>query len=73
MNEVTSRLAVVETKLDRVITDLEDDRGRAAHNNMELTARVDRIDLSQRRSDRIVYMGLGALGLLQFILQARGS
>lgn len=69
MKEFSERVAVVETKIDRVIADMEEDRAHAAHSNVEVIGRIDRIDTAQRKTDRIIYMGLGGLALLQVVLQ----
>lgn len=70
MKEFTNRLTIVETKLDRVIEDIETHRSQAAHRSSELNGRIESIDIAQRKTDKIIYMGLGGLGLLQFVLQA---
>jgi len=62
-------LKLHEQQLGRIVSDIESEKGTRSRLNSEFTHRLDQIDAQQRKLERIIYMGLGALGILQFLLK----
>jgi vesicle coat complex subunit len=74
-NEV--ELAILRAEVKRIISDIESEKATRARANMELLRRIDESDdrtaekleevrQDQRKSDRILYMILGGLAVIQF-------
>lgn len=62
------KLAQLEGQMSRFAEDLESEKGTRARVNAEFTRQLSQIDTNQRRMERIIYMGLGGLAVLQFFL-----
>lgn len=62
------RVAVLETQVDRIVSDLESEKGTRARVNIEINDKLDKIDDRGRKTERIIWMGLGGLGVLQFVI-----
>lgn len=66
------KLTQLEAQIDRLVSDAESEKGTRARVNSDFTKRLDTIDENQRKLERIIYMGLGGLAVLQFLLAMRG-
>lgn len=65
------KLTQLEAQVDRLVSDAISEKGTRARVNSEFSRRLDTIDQNQRKLERIIYMGLGGLGVLQFLLSLR--
>jgi hypothetical protein len=74
-----SDIAVLKAQWARIVADIESEKATRARVNHELLQRIDESDdrtaerfdevrREQRKSDRVLYMILGGLVLIQFIL-----
>lgn len=66
--EQVIKLTQLEAQVERLVSDAISEKGTRARVNSEFTRRLDLIDTNQRRMERIIYMGLGGLAVLQFLL-----
>lgn len=63
------KITQMEAQLERLTSDQESEKGTRARVNTEFSRRLDQIDANQRKLERIIYMGLGGLAVLQFLLK----
>lgn len=63
-----TRVAVLEVQVGRIVSDIESEKATRARVNEDIIDKLDKMDTAQRRTEKILYMGLGALAVLQFIL-----
>jgi len=63
-----TRLTVLEVQVKRIVSDIESEKGTRSRAGSDLNARLDQIDHAQRKQERILYIGMGALGALQFLI-----
>ena len=77
MSNYESEIAVLRTQVHRIISDIESEKETRARVNGMLFKRIDEsdertaekieeLDHNQRKSDRIIYMMLGGLAVIQF-------
>lgn len=66
--EQVIKITQLEAQVGRLASDQESEKGTRARVNAEFTRRLDQIDASQRKLERIIYMGIGGLAVLQFFL-----
>jgi hypothetical protein len=77
MSNQEAELAVLKSQVDRIVSDIESEKATRARVNNELLRRIDESDdrtaekieevkHDQRKSDRILYMILGGLAVIQF-------
>lgn len=59
----------MEAEIGRLQSDRESEKGTRARTNALIHQRLDAIDQQQRKLERIIWMGMGALAALQFILR----
>ena len=60
-----------EQQLGRLLSDIESEKGTRARLNAEFTRRLDAIDASQRKLERIIYMAAGGLAVLQYLISLK--
>lgn len=58
----------METQMERILADLDSEKGTRARVNANLVEKLDLIDDRQRKMERIIWMGLGGLAVLQFAI-----
>ncbi len=78
MDAEAIELAVLKMQVDRIVSDIESEKATRSRVNMELMHRIDEsdnrtaekieeLDRNQRRSDRLIYMMLGGIAVIQFV------
>lgn len=63
------RMLSMELQMARYTSDLESEKSTRARVNSDINAKLDKISENQDRTNRIVYMMLGGLTVLQLVLQ----
>lgn len=62
------KLTQLETQIDRFTSDLESEKATRSRVNSDIMSQLKEIISDQQKSDRIIYMGLGGLAVLQFVV-----
>jgi hypothetical protein len=62
------RVAILETQIGRISSDIESEKGTRARINDRIMESLSTIDAAQRKTEKILWTGLGALGVLQFVI-----
>lgn len=62
------RIAVLETQMGRIVSDIESEKETRARVNSDIMIALKEHSEAQSRTDKILYMGLGGLATLQFVL-----
>lgn len=62
------RIAILETQMGRIVSDIESEKDTRARVNSEIMESLRAIDSAQRKTEKIIWSGLGALAVLQFAL-----
>lgn len=62
-------MLAVELQQARYNAELESEKGTRARVNSDINAKLDKISENQERTNRIVWMMLGGLSVLQVVLQ----
>lgn len=65
-NDIEVRLAVLETQMERVVSDQESEKATRARVNIDIMAQLREIASDQRKTDKIIWSGIGGLAVLQF-------
>lgn len=68
LDDTEVRLAVLETQMERIVSDIESEKATRARVNSEIISQLQAIDQAQRKIEKIIWTGLGGLGVLQFAL-----
>jgi hypothetical protein len=63
------RIGVLEYQVGRIVSDIESEKGTRMRTNQAILDEIVELKKAQRTSDRIIWTALGALGLLQWVLQ----
>ncbi len=66
---MAERMLAIELQMARFISDVESEKRTRAMVNSDINAKLDKISEIQDRTNRIVYMMLGGLTVLQVVLQ----
>lgn len=62
------RVAILETQVHRLVSDVTSEKETRARSNSNLSEQLTGLDDRQRKIEKIIYMGLGGLAALQFII-----
>lgn len=62
------RLAILETQIERIVSDIESEKGTRARVNSDIIAQLHAIDTTQRKLEKMLWMGIGGLAVLQFLV-----
>lgn len=63
-----TRLAILEMQMGRIVSDIESEKGTRARTNEQLFRENKEIRDTQEKHSRMLYMGLGGLMVLQFVI-----
>ena len=66
---LTTRVTVIETQLERIVSDIESEKGTRSRINSEHDRKVDALTTAQDRTNRILYSMLGGFAVIQVLLQ----
>lgn len=72
-NEITIKVVQIEEQLARLVSDAESEKDTRRRVNEGLSKQLREIEDRQRKQERIIYMGLGGLAVLQFILSLKSG
>lgn len=64
---VIVRLTVLESRIKRIESDIESEKRTRANANALINAKLDKQSEHMSKQDKIVYIGLGIVGALQFL------
>jgi hypothetical protein len=67
MNDLTTRVIVLETKMARIVSDIESEKGTRARSHTDLHGRFDVLETRLRRSEFLLAGAGGAIVLLQVL------
>jgi hypothetical protein len=59
---------VLDSQVHRIVADIESEKGTRARLNIALTDSIDGMDKRLRLVERSIWIGFGALGVIQFFL-----
>jgi len=62
------RLSVLEDQMGRIVSDIESEKATRARTNDTVMGMLKGIDLCQRKTEKLVWCGLGGLAVLQFVI-----
>lgn len=63
------RMARMEIQMERIVSDIESEKGTRARINSDIYAKLEKIQDAQQQTNRILWMMLGGLMVLQIVLQ----
>jgi hypothetical protein len=66
---IQSRVTRIEMQMERYTSELESEKATRARVNSDVYAKLDRISEKQDQTNRIIWMMLGGLGVLQIVIQ----
>lgn len=66
--EQVIKIIQLEKQVERLLSDATSEKGTRARVNSEFTRRLEAIESNQRKLERIIYMSMGGLAVLQYIL-----
>lgn len=72
-HEQVIKIVQMEEQIARLVSDAESEKDTRARANSSITASLKEIELRQSKLERIIYMGLGGLGVLQFLLSLKSQ
>lgn len=64
-----NRVTRIEIQMERYTAELESEKGARARVNSDIYAKLDRISEKQDQTNRIIWMMIGGLAVLQVVLQ----
>lgn len=64
----SDRLTRMETQMARIIADIESEKGTRARTNEDIYDKLEKIRDVQDRTNRIIYMMVGGLMVIQIVL-----
>jgi hypothetical protein len=70
--EQALRIVKLEEQMARLASDAESEKDTRSRSNDRISVALREIELRQTKLERIIYMGLGGLGVLQFLLSLKG-
>jgi len=59
----------MEIQMERIVSDIESEKGTRARINSDIYAKLEKIQDAQQQTNRILWMMLGGLMVLQIVLQ----
>ena len=59
----------MEIQMERIVSDIESEKGTRTRINSDIYAKLEKIQDAQQQTNRILYMMLGGLMVLQIVLQ----
>ncbi len=71
-HEVTIKIVQIEEQLARLVSDAESEKDTRQRANSSINTSLREIEARLLKQERLIYMGLGGLGVLQFILSLKG-
>lgn len=66
--QLISEVAVLKTQMMRIVSDIESEKDTRARTNADIYGKLEKINDGQDRTNRILYMMLGGLMVLQVLL-----
>lgn len=63
------RMARMEIQIERIVSDVESEKATRARVNSDIYDKLEKIRDAQEKTNRILYMMLGGLMVLQVVLQ----
>lgn len=63
------RMARMEIQMERIVSDIESEKETRSRVNTDIYAKLDKIQGAQEQTNRILWMMLGGLMVLQIVLQ----
>lgn len=66
---IHQRVTRIEIQMERYTSELESEKASRARVNSDVYAKLDRISEKQDQTNRIIWMMLGGLAVLQVVLQ----
>lgn len=63
------RMARAEIQIERIVSDVESEKSTRARVNSDIYAKLEKIQENQQQTNRILWMMLGGLMVLQVVLQ----
>jgi hypothetical protein len=66
---VPIRIARMEIQIERICSDIESEKATRARVNSDIYSKLEKIQDGQDKTNRILYMMLGGLMVLQVVLQ----
>lgn len=63
------RMARIEVQVERLVSDVESEKSTRSRVNSDIYEKLEKIRDAQEKTNRILYMMLGGLMVLQVILQ----
>lgn len=67
--DISIRMTKAEMQIERLVSDAISEKGTRARVNTDIYAKLEKIQDAQERTNRILYMMLGGLMVLQIVLQ----
>lgn len=71
MDDIIARLIKLETQVGRLVSDAESEKGTRRRSSEHFEHRLDVIEAGQHKTDRLVYMGMGGLAVLEIFLRLK--
>ena len=72
-NDLTIKVVQIEEQLARLVSDAESEKDTRRRVNDGISNQLREIDARQTKLERIIYMGLGGLAVLQFLLSFKSG
>lgn len=66
---IQNRVGRLEIQMERYTSELESEKRTRSQVNADIYAKLDRISEKQDQTNRIIWMMLGGLGVLQVVIQ----
>jgi len=66
--ELESKVQLHELRLGRIESDIESEKGTRARANSEIIVELKEVRASQIKSDRLIYIGIGVILALEFVI-----
>lgn len=66
-DSIETRLRIIETRLGRIESDIESEKGTRARVNESVTVKLEKLSDHMSRQDKIIFTGMGVLACLQFV------
>lgn len=72
-NDLTIKVVQIEEQLARLVSDAESEKDTRRRVNDGISNQLREIEVRQTKLERIIYMGLGGLAVLQFLLSFKSG
>ena len=70
-NEIAIKVVQMDKQIERLVSDAESEKDTRRRVNEGISNQLREIEERQRKQERIIYMGLGGLAVLQFLLSLK--